>query len=89
MFMDGKHSIETNLPVPSIINIEHTACISLNSYIDHVIGHGIPLTFAHDSISGPNLAGLHGSEPCRNVVNSILANESDPANTSIMVGYLC
>ena len=55
---------------------------------DHVLGHGIPITFAHNSISGPNLAGLHGSEQCRNVVNSILANAPDPANTSVMVGYL-
>ncbi len=57
MFMGGKHSIKTNLPVPSIVNIANTACISLNSYIDHVLGHGIPITFAHDSTTGPNLVG--------------------------------
>ena len=88
LFMGGKHSMQTNLPVPTTFNIANTACISLDAYIDHVLGHGIPITFAHDSISGPSLAGLHGSEQCRNVVNSILANTPDPANTSVMVGYL-
>ncbi len=51
MFMGRKHSIQTNLPVPfiiNIINIANTECILLNSYNDHVLGHGIPITFAHD-----------------------------------------
>ncbi len=86
--MGGKHSIKTNLPVPTTFNIANTACISLDAYIDHVLGHGIPITFAHDSISGPNMTDLHGSERCRKVVNNILANAPDPANTSVMVDYL-
>ncbi len=31
---------------------------------------------------------VHGSEQYKNEVNSILANAPDPANTSVMVGYL-
>ncbi len=62
LFMGGKHSMQTNLLVPITFNIANTECISLDGYIDHVLGHGIPITFAHDSISGPSLAGLHGSE---------------------------
>ncbi len=53
-FMGGKHSIQTNLPAPTTFNIANTVCISLDTYIDHVLGHDIPITFAHDSISGPN-----------------------------------
>ncbi len=59
LFMGGKHSIQTNLPVPTTFTIANTACISLDAYINHVLGHGIPITFAHDSISSPNLTGLH------------------------------
>ncbi len=59
LFMGGKHSIQTNLPVPMTFTIANAACISLDAYIDHVLGHGIPITFAHDSISGQNLTGLH------------------------------
>ncbi len=77
--------IQTNLPVPTTFNIANTACISLDAYIDHVLGHGIPITFAHYSINGLNFTGLHGSEQYRNVVNSILANAPDPA---ISHGYL-
>ncbi len=34
------------------------------------------------------MAGLHGSEQCRRVINSILAKAPDPVNTSVIVGYL-
>ncbi len=88
LFMDGKHSVKTNLPVPTTFNIANTACISLDAYIDHVLGHGIPITFAHDSTMGSNFAGMYGLEQCQMVVNSILANSPDPANTSVMVSYL-
>ncbi len=79
-----------NLPVPTTFNIANTACISLDTYIGHVLGNGIPTTttFAYYSITGPNLVGLQGSEQCQKVVNDILANAPDPANTSVMVGYL-
>ncbi len=87
MFMGGKHCIQTNLPVPTF-NIANTAYISLAAYIDDVLGHGIPITFSHNSITGSHLEGLHGLEQCQRVVNSILAN-TYPANTSVMVGYLC
>ncbi len=36
---------------------------------------------------GPNFDGLHGSEQCWNVVNSIFASSLDPTNTSIIAGY--
>ncbi len=87
MVMGSKHSIQMNLPVPTTFNIANTACISLDAYIDHVLGNGIPTTttFAYYSITGPNLVGLQGSEQCWKVVNLILANV---ANTSVMVGYL-
>ena len=88
IFMGGKHSIQVNLPAPATFNIADTACISLDRYIDHVLAHGVPITFAHDSLTGPNLDGLHGSEQCRSVVNSILASSPDPANTSVIAGYL-
>ncbi len=88
LFMGGKHSMQTNLPVPTTLNIANTACISLDAFMDHVLGHGKPITFAHDSINGPNFTGLHGSEQCCNVVNSILAHAPDPDNTSVMMGYL-
>ncbi len=88
LFMGGKHSIQTNLLVPTTFNIANIACISLDAYFDHVLGHGIPIPFAHNSITGLHLVGLHGSEQCWMVVNSILANVPDPANTSVMVGYL-
>ena len=88
IFIGGKHSIQANLPAPTTFNIANTACVSLDSYIDHVLAHGIPITFAHDSITGPNFDGLHGSEQCRSVVNSILASAPDPANTSVVAGYL-
>ncbi len=71
--MGGKHSIQINLPVPTTFNIDNTACISLDSYIDHVLGHGIPITFAHDSITGQHIVGLHGSKQCQTAVDSILA----------------
>ncbi len=73
LLIGGKHSIQTNLPVPTTFNIAITACISPDAYIDHVLGLGIPIKFAHDSTTGPNFAGLHGSEQCWRVVNSILA----------------
>ncbi len=79
----ANHSTSTNY-----IQIANPACISLDAYIDHVLGHGIPITFAHYSISGPNLAGLHGLEQCWQVVNSILANAPDLANISVMMDYL-
>ncbi len=53
MFMGGKNSIQFNLSVPTAFNIANTACISLDSCIDHVLGHGLPISFAHGSIKGP------------------------------------
>ncbi len=70
------------------MNIVNSACISLDANIDHVLGHGIPITFAHDSITGPQIVGMHGLEQCQMVVNSVLANVPCPANTSVMVGYI-
>ncbi len=78
LFMGGKHSIQTNLPVPATFNIANTACISLEAYIEHILGHGIPTLFAHNSTNGPNFAGLHGSEQNCRMVNIILANAPDP-----------
>ncbi len=79
MFMGGKHSIQTNLRVPTTFSIANTACISLDAYIDNVIGHGIPIKFAHDSKTSSNFVGLHGSEQCWTMVNGIVANAPDPA----------
>ncbi len=88
LFMGGKHSTQFNLPVPTTFCIANTACISLDACIDHVLGHGIAITFAHDSTNGPNFAGLYGSEQFWRVVNSIITNAPDLTNTSVMVGYL-
>ncbi len=87
IFMGGKQSIQTNLPVPTTFNIAKTTCMSLDVYIDNVLGHGIPIIFAHDSTTGPNFAGLHGSEQWWMVVDRILANAPDPKNF-VMVGYI-
>ncbi len=43
LFMGGKHSIQTNLPVPTKFDISNTECISLDAFIDHVLSHGIPI----------------------------------------------
>ncbi len=86
--MGGKHSIQTNLPVPTTFNTANAACISLDAYVDHVLGHAILIRFVHDSITGPHLEGLHGSKQCQRVVDSIFANASNPANISVMVSYL-
>ncbi len=56
MFMGGKHYIQTNLPVPSSFNIANMAWILLDAYIDHVLDHGVPITFAHDSTTDLNFA---------------------------------
>ncbi len=50
MFMGGNYSMQTNLPVPTTYDIANTACISLDAYIDHVLGHGISITFAYSGI---------------------------------------
>ncbi len=88
MFMSGKHSIQTNLPVPKTFNIANTVCISLDAYIDHILGHGIPISFAHISTTGTNFGGLQGSDHCWRVVNGKLANAPHPASTSFMLDYL-
>ncbi len=86
--MGSRHCIQTNPPVPTSFNIANTTFISLNAYIDHNLGHGIPITYANYSITEHFLEGLHESKQYQRVVNDILANAPDPANTSIMVGYL-
>ncbi len=78
ILIGSKHLIQANLPTPTTFNIINTACISLDSYIDHVLAHGIPITFAHDSVTGQNYDGLHGTEQCQRVDNSILASSPDP-----------
>ena len=39
-------------------------------------------------MTGPNFDGLPGYKQCQSVVNSILASVPDPANTSMIAGYL-
>ncbi len=63
-------------------------CVSLDTCIDHVLGHNISIIFDHDSLNGQNFAVLHGIVQCQNVVNGILANAPNPANTSAIMGYL-
>ncbi len=46
IFTGGKYSIQVNLPTPIPFSIANTACISLDAYIDHVLDHGILITFA-------------------------------------------
>ncbi len=43
IFIGGKHSIQANLPAPSTFNIANTVCMLLDSYIDHILAHGIPI----------------------------------------------
>ncbi len=71
-----------------LIQYEYTVWISLDACIEHVLGHGISIIYAHDSSTRPNLVGLHGSEQFQRVVNGILTNIPKPANTSVKVGYL-
>ncbi len=88
MLMGSKDSVQTNLPLSTIFKIADTACISLDACNDHILGHGIAMTFAHDSTTGPNLVGLCGSEQSQILVNGILANLPDPTNISVMMDYL-
>ncbi len=77
--------MQANLHAPVTFNIVNTACISLDSYIDHVLAQGIPTIFAHDTLTGPNCDQLHGSEQFQSLVNSILASSPDCANSFLVV----
>ncbi len=83
--MGGKHSVQTNLPVPTMFNIANSACVSLDDSIDHVLVTTyqicLLIIIQLDQIL---LDCMLQSKFCI-VMNGILANAPDPANTSVMV----
>ncbi len=84
---EGQYSVFVNIPSVEVKNIAGHACVSLSDYLNHVLGHGLQLSFLQDENGHRNEDGINGTQTATNLVNKLLVTCQYPETTAIGGGF--
>ncbi len=88
MCTEGRFSIFFNLPSCEVKNIPGHACVSLSEYLDHVLGHGLDVSFLQDSTGVRNTQKINGTPKATEILEQIHSNSLEPDQTVIGCGFM-
>ncbi len=88
MCTEGRYSVYVNIPNVEIKNVSGHACVSLGDYLNHILGHGLKLSFLQDENGHCNKDGINSTQAADNLLNKLLVTCQHPDTTAIGGGFL-